>query len=426
MARLENLATRDGASTTAANWVQQAATDNTSVATTTKDSTCSVKNGVIEFGSCFNNDNTGTTTGGAKGDCTAGTSKDVSLGTLTQDGAGKAIDYKTSGGYDVKIENSTVTVTDPTGQHQIKEWGDPHETIDGKQYEWTDSTRQLQLGDGTVITMDAPSTKGFIQHTDIQDSGRHIAVDNTSNTVNQDSVTVSKDSGENCNNDKIEQEIDQKFQDMMNSINNRFDSIDNHLNQVDTHVGQVDTHVGQVDTHVGQVDSHVGQVDDHVSQVDTDVKNGDQALSNQISDTSRQLSQQISDGNSQLAQQISDGNRQLAQQIANGGSDNCSYPSDNGNYCNNNPSDNNNSNSQDPLQRILAELEHLLGLDNSNSSQASSQSSDSQGGLPNPLEFLNNLFNTGNKVTQDALAGNPAGIMQDLSPTNILHDIGLV
>ena len=46
----------------------------------------------------------------------------------------------TSGGYNINIIGSTITVTNPCGQQEIKEWGDPHETINGKTADWTEAS----------------------------------------------------------------------------------------------------------------------------------------------------------------------------------------------------------------------------------------------------------------------------------------------
>lgn len=105
-------------------------------------------------------------------------------GQLDQAGKGKPIEYKTSGGYSVKIDKHTITITDPNGKNTQQTWGDPHENVNGKHVsDWAGKQRSIVLGDGTKITMSANDPKGVVNSTSIYDGRMNVQVENGSNTV---------------------------------------------------------------------------------------------------------------------------------------------------------------------------------------------------------------------------------------------------
>ena len=100
------------------------------------------------------------------------------------------LDHWTSGGYNVKIDFHTMTVTDPAGKNTVQHWGDPHENLNGKHIKdwgggphWEGLHRTIVLGDGTKITMEAPGPQGVTTWTAIYDGNRHLQFDNCRSRV---------------------------------------------------------------------------------------------------------------------------------------------------------------------------------------------------------------------------------------------------
>ncbi len=105
-------------------------------------------------------------------------------GQLSQEGAGKPISYKTSGGWNVQINGGELTITDPSGEHKVVHSGDPHEYVDGKNIkDWDEKTRSLILADGTKITMNATGPQGTIQNYSIYDGQESIQVNANGNKI---------------------------------------------------------------------------------------------------------------------------------------------------------------------------------------------------------------------------------------------------
>jgi hypothetical protein len=105
-------------------------------------------------------------------------------GTMTQEGPGKPINFCSPGGYNVKIDGTTVTVTDPTGKNTVTESGDPHEYVNGQHVDdWNGNTRTLLLPDGTRITMNADGSNKPIQSTSIFSGGQEYQINNNNNTI---------------------------------------------------------------------------------------------------------------------------------------------------------------------------------------------------------------------------------------------------
>lgn len=119
-------------------------------------------------------------------------SQNPNAGTLTG-GNGQPINYTTHGGYQVKVEGSTVTVTSPDGKQSVQEWGDPHEKVNGQAVkDWDAKNMVLVLGDGTKIDMNAQAANSTIQNTTIIDGNQSIQIDNTSNNVTSTSCNPYK------------------------------------------------------------------------------------------------------------------------------------------------------------------------------------------------------------------------------------------
>jgi len=105
-------------------------------------------------------------------------------GHLSQKGDGKPINYKTSGGWNVEVNGTTITVTDPSGKHKTVHSGDPHEYVDGKRVkDWEGKTRSLILGDGTKITMNATGPQGVIENYSIYDGAESIQINAKGNKI---------------------------------------------------------------------------------------------------------------------------------------------------------------------------------------------------------------------------------------------------
>ncbi len=105
-------------------------------------------------------------------------------------GNGQPIEWRTSGGYTIKIDRHTITVTDALGRNTVQHWGDPHENLNGKHIKdwggatgWDGSRRTLLLGDGSKLTMNATGPHGLVLETSIYDGGRELHLSNPTNTV---------------------------------------------------------------------------------------------------------------------------------------------------------------------------------------------------------------------------------------------------
>lgn len=107
-----------------------------------------------------------------------------------QGGEGKPIEYKTSGGYTVKVDKHTITVTDPQGKNNVQHWGDPHENLNGKHIkDWEGKQRSLILGDGTKITMTAQGPHGVTESMSIYDGRQNVQIDNNQNKITHHSMS---------------------------------------------------------------------------------------------------------------------------------------------------------------------------------------------------------------------------------------------
>jgi hypothetical protein len=137
-------------------------------------------------------------------------------GSLTQSDPGQPATYTDPNGWKVTMNGSTVTITDPSGQHTITESGDPHEQIDGTYMggtgsasssaagtgngvaggsgQWNGTSQTIKLPDGTQVTMNANAYNQPIQSTSIFVPGsqngqgaREIQYNNNSNDVTSQS-----------------------------------------------------------------------------------------------------------------------------------------------------------------------------------------------------------------------------------------------
>lgn len=111
-------------------------------------------------------------------------------GQLSQEGGeGKPIEYKTSGGYTIKVDKHTITVTDPKGKNTVQHWGDPHENLNGKHIkDWEGKQRSIILEDGTKITMTAQGPHGVTESMSIYDGRQNIQIDNNNNKITHRSL----------------------------------------------------------------------------------------------------------------------------------------------------------------------------------------------------------------------------------------------
>lgn len=111
-------------------------------------------------------------------------------GQLSQEGGeGKPMQYKTSGGYTIKVDKHTITVTDPQGKNTVEHWGDPHENLNGKHIkDWETKQRSIILGDGTKITMTAQGPQGVTESMSIYDGRQNVQIDNNQNKITHKSM----------------------------------------------------------------------------------------------------------------------------------------------------------------------------------------------------------------------------------------------
>lgn len=111
-------------------------------------------------------------------------------GQLSQEGGqGKPIEYKTSGGYTIRIDKHQIVITDPQGKNKVEHWGDPHENLNGKHIkDWQGKQRTIILEDGTKITMTAQGPQGVTESTSIYDGRRNVQIDNNNNKVTHQSM----------------------------------------------------------------------------------------------------------------------------------------------------------------------------------------------------------------------------------------------
>jgi hypothetical protein len=112
-------------------------------------------------------------------------------GTLSQPGSdGQPITYTTLGGYTIKVDRTTVTVTDPYGMNTVQHWGDPHENLNGKHIKdwggmtgWSGERRSVVLGDGAKLTLQAAAWNGVVELASIYDHDRNVQFRNADNVV---------------------------------------------------------------------------------------------------------------------------------------------------------------------------------------------------------------------------------------------------
>ena len=106
-----------------------------------------------------------------------------------QGGEGKPIEYKTSGGYTIRVDKHQIVITDPKGKNKVEHWGDPHENLNGKHIkDWEGKQRSIILEDGTKITMSAKGPQGVTESMSIYDGRRNIQIDNNKNKVSHQSM----------------------------------------------------------------------------------------------------------------------------------------------------------------------------------------------------------------------------------------------
>ena len=103
---------------------------------------------------------------------------------------GQPVAFVTSGGYAIRIDRHTITVKDALDFNKVENWGDPHESLNGKHIkdwggepEWDGARRSLVLGDGTKLTMEAEGEQGVVLHTSIYDGDENLQVDNCRNAL---------------------------------------------------------------------------------------------------------------------------------------------------------------------------------------------------------------------------------------------------
>ena len=105
-------------------------------------------------------------------------------GQLSQSKPGEPISYRTSGGWNVKVNGDKVIVTDPSGKQKVENSGDPHEYVNGKWVkDWEGKQRSLVLPDGTKITMGATAPNGVVTNTSIYDGDQNIQIKNAGNEI---------------------------------------------------------------------------------------------------------------------------------------------------------------------------------------------------------------------------------------------------
>lgn len=105
-------------------------------------------------------------------------------------GNGQPIQWDSSGGYTLKIDLHTVTITDPLGRNTVQHWGDPHENLNGKHIKdwggaaaWDGARRTILLGDGSKVTMTSTAAHGVVLETSIYDGAQELHIVNSTNTV---------------------------------------------------------------------------------------------------------------------------------------------------------------------------------------------------------------------------------------------------
>jgi hypothetical protein len=99
------------------------------------------------------------------------------------------MEYKTSGGYTIKVDKHTITITDPKGKNKVEHWGDPHENLNGKHIkDWEGKQRTIILEDGTKITMTAQGPQGVTESTSIYDGRQNVQINNNTNQVTHHSM----------------------------------------------------------------------------------------------------------------------------------------------------------------------------------------------------------------------------------------------
>lgn len=108
----------------------------------------------------------------------------VPMGRLTQAAANAPLTYLSHNGWTIKIDQSTITVTDPTGIATYQHWGHPHENLNGKHVkDWLTTKRTMVLPGGVRLTMTADGPHGVVNAVSIYDVDQTHKIDTTDNSV---------------------------------------------------------------------------------------------------------------------------------------------------------------------------------------------------------------------------------------------------
>lgn len=107
------------------------------------------------------------------------------MGRLVQaGGANSPLTYITHAHWTIKMDQSTITVTDPGGKATYQHWGHPHENLNGKHTkDWLGTHRTMILPGGAMITMKATGPHGVVEAVSIYDVDQTHKLNMTNNTV---------------------------------------------------------------------------------------------------------------------------------------------------------------------------------------------------------------------------------------------------
>jgi len=107
---------------------------------------------------------------------TSSTSQAKKAGALSKDS--KGIHYKTTGGWHVTVNGTTIKITSPDGKDTTTISGDTKtKEADGSKWDWKSGVATFKLPDGTKITMDS-GKDGVIDSTMIYDKDEYVKVNN--------------------------------------------------------------------------------------------------------------------------------------------------------------------------------------------------------------------------------------------------------
>ncbi|PKN59205.1 MAG: hypothetical protein CVU56_01630 [Deltaproteobacteria bacterium HGW-Deltaproteobacteria-14] len=95
---------------------------------------------------------------------------------LVEPDNGDPIVYTTRDCWTVKVDDHTITISDPATIGSYQSWGDPHENLNGKHVkDWLSGRRSIAFG-GAMLTLHAQGPTGVVESLTIYDGPRSYTI----------------------------------------------------------------------------------------------------------------------------------------------------------------------------------------------------------------------------------------------------------